>query len=156
MKIGVMSDSHDNIPNIKKAVSLFNREKVSFLLHAGDYIAPFSLAALKGLQCDYRGVIGNNDGASGALIKASGGKIKKGVLELILLRNKIALIHDKSELSPKKKYDLVIYGHTHVPEVKKTKSTLFVNPGECCGWLHSKPSVCIVDLAPLSAKIYYL
>ena len=43
MLIGVMSDTHDNVPLIEKAVALFNDRKVGFVIHAGDYVAPFAL-----------------------------------------------------------------------------------------------------------------
>ncbi|MDD9973593.1 MAG: metallophosphoesterase family protein, partial [Candidatus Poribacteria bacterium] len=39
MKLGVMSDSHDNIPNVKRAVALFNEIGVDLVVHAGDFIA---------------------------------------------------------------------------------------------------------------------
>ncbi|ODS31814.1 MAG: hypothetical protein SCARUB_03062 [Candidatus Scalindua rubra] len=42
MKIGIVADSHDNVPAIKKAVEYFNQSNVEFVIHAGDYIAPFS------------------------------------------------------------------------------------------------------------------
>ncbi len=39
MILGIISDSHDNLPKLKKAVTLFNKKNVSLVLHAGDYIA---------------------------------------------------------------------------------------------------------------------
>ena len=63
VKIGIMSDSHDNINAIKRAVEIFNEEKVEAVFHAGDFIAPFVVPlALKNLKCDLYGVFGNNDG----------------------------------------------------------------------------------------------
>ena len=41
MKIGVLSDSHDNVHMVAKAVELFNDEGVVLVVHAGDFIAPF-------------------------------------------------------------------------------------------------------------------
>ena len=62
MKIGVLSDSHDNVPMVKKAVELFNSEGVELVIHAGDFIAPFVVAAMGDLKCRVVGVFGNNDG----------------------------------------------------------------------------------------------
>lgn len=36
MKIGLISDTHDNIQIIQNAISLFNDKHVSFVIHAGD------------------------------------------------------------------------------------------------------------------------
>ena len=47
MKIGVLSDTHDHIPKIKRAVEIFNEEKVDLVLHSGDIVAPFSLLTLQ-------------------------------------------------------------------------------------------------------------
>ncbi|RLB07482.1 MAG: YfcE family phosphodiesterase, partial [Deltaproteobacteria bacterium] len=46
MKIGLMADSHDHVPMIERACDLFNAEGVQMVIHAGDYIAPFSLRPL--------------------------------------------------------------------------------------------------------------
>ena len=46
MQVGVMSDSHDNIPNVKRAVALFNEIGVDLVVHAGDFIAPFAIDAV--------------------------------------------------------------------------------------------------------------
>jgi len=37
-----MSDIHDNLPMIDKAVQKLNGENVGSVLHAGDYVAPFT------------------------------------------------------------------------------------------------------------------
>jgi hypothetical protein len=46
MLIDVMSDTHDNIMQTKKAVEKFNRKKVEHVLHAGDIISPFMIDTL--------------------------------------------------------------------------------------------------------------
>ncbi|HCL90984.1 MAG TPA: YfcE family phosphodiesterase, partial [Candidatus Atribacteria bacterium] len=50
MKIGIISDTHDNLPKIKKAVGIFNREKVELVLHAGDFVSPFTFLEFKNLN----------------------------------------------------------------------------------------------------------
>ena len=49
MKIGVLSDSHDNLPNIRKAVEVFSKNGVEALIHGGDFCSPFTLAEFKPL-----------------------------------------------------------------------------------------------------------
>jgi hypothetical protein len=40
MDIGIISDTHDDVSNLKIAVSVFNERKVSYVIHAGDYVYP--------------------------------------------------------------------------------------------------------------------
>ncbi|MHA1794561.1 MAG: metallophosphoesterase family protein, partial [Promethearchaeota archaeon] len=37
-KIGILSDTHDNLPKIKKVVELFIAENVDLITHCGDYV----------------------------------------------------------------------------------------------------------------------
>lgn len=40
MKIAILSDSHDNIPNIEKALKWINKEGIKTIIHCGDLCAP--------------------------------------------------------------------------------------------------------------------
>jgi putative phosphoesterase len=40
MKIGIISDTHDDLSSVDKAISIFNSEKVSQVVHAGDFVFP--------------------------------------------------------------------------------------------------------------------
>lgn len=61
MKIGIISDSYDNLAQIAKAVRFFNKAKVELVLHAGDFIAPFTNRGFKELNSELIGVFGNMD-----------------------------------------------------------------------------------------------
>jgi hypothetical protein len=155
MKIGIISDSHDNLPKIEEAVKLFNKKKVDFVLHAGDFIAPFTIPKLKNLACDWAGVFGNNDGEKTGLSGISAGKIKEGPLNIELSGRKIILVHDINKINPEtEEAELIIFGHTHQPEARKSDSKLIINPGECGGWLTGKSTAAIVDLTDLSSEIF--
>jgi hypothetical protein len=41
MLIAVMSDSHDNIWNLRKAVEIIKDRQAGLLIHCGDFIAPY-------------------------------------------------------------------------------------------------------------------
>ncbi len=157
MKIGVMSDSHDNVPMIKKAVELFNNESVELVIHAGDFIAPFSVAALSDLKCRVVGVFGNNDGERIGVAKRfeAVGDIHPNLASVEVGGRKIAAMHYPELAEPIAKsgeYDIVIYGHTHEIDVRKEES-LILNPGETGGWTTGKCTVAIVDLETLEAEI---
>ena len=43
MIVAIMSDSHDNIWNLRKAVEIIKNSQAGLLIHCGDFIAPFML-----------------------------------------------------------------------------------------------------------------
>ena len=49
MRIGIISDTHDNVPMVQRAVEIFNAEAVDLVLHEGDYVSPFAVKPLSGL-----------------------------------------------------------------------------------------------------------
>lgn len=155
MKIGIISDTHDNLEKLKKAVVLFNSRKVELVLHAGDYIAPFTIQFLNRLHCQYLGVFGNNDGEKAGLKKKSSGRIKKGPIKLKKGGKSIALVHDLKDLKSKD-FDVIIFGHSHKKELKKEAKSLIINPGECGGWLTNKSSAAILDTDTLAVKFFKL
>jgi uncharacterized protein len=67
MKIGILSDTHDDIDNVKKAIYRFKEQKVELIIHAGDFVFPVIIDESKASQNEewhpkLVGVLGNNDG----------------------------------------------------------------------------------------------
>ncbi len=156
-KIGIMSDSHDNLPAIRAAVELFNQENVDLVIHAGDLVAPFTAKEIKKLQCPYKIVLGNNDGEILGLYKIYEGNIFQPPLFLTVGGQEICVLHDPcllKELKESKNFDIIIYGHDHKPFIEHlTDGTIIVNPGECGGWVTGKSSVAILNLSSRDVKI---
>jgi len=152
MKIGVISDTHDNAIKVKSAVDLFNKEKVDFVVHCGDYIAPFSLMSFTSLNCDWVGVFGNCDGEKNGLKKRSENRIQEPPLILNFDSKKIIVVHDIKDYKGEKA-DVVLFGHTHNVEVRRGDKALFVNPGEAAGWLTGESTVAIIDTDTLKVDI---
>ena len=84
MLLGIIADTHDNLPMTKKAVELFKDRKVDYMIHAGDFTSPFTLKLFSELKCRYAGVFGNNDGDKLLLQERSEGSIKNQPLMLTL------------------------------------------------------------------------
>ena len=40
MNLGIISDTHDDLLSLKRAIKIFNERKVSHVIHAGDYVFP--------------------------------------------------------------------------------------------------------------------
>ena len=153
MKLGILSDTHDNLPAIEKAVKAFNDADVDLVIHLGDYCAPFSLRPLRGLQMDWLGIFGNNDGEIQGLLAASEGKIRHGNLSLEIDGKRLFADHVnpmREALAASGHFDLILYGHTHVLEVYGDCGCLCVNPGEVCGYLTNRSTVACLELENLT------
>jgi putative phosphoesterase len=157
MKIGIIADSHDNVPMIERACELFNAHGVTMVFHAGDFIAPFALNPLNDiLQCDYYGVFGNNDGERIGLQRTAVNRLFPSPAEFTVGEWKVLVAHEMpmlEALAASGHYRLVAYGHTHLPEIQVKGNTLLVNPGECGGWLHGRCTVALAHLDTLHAEI---
>ncbi len=160
MLLGVIADTHDNMNMLKKAVDLFNEREVELVLHAGDYIAPFTAREFRRLGCRLVGVFGNNDGEKFGLARQfeGFGELHEGVHQLETGGKKIAITHYPEiahTLAGSGAYDVIVYGHTHRADIRDGRS-LLVNPGECGGWLEGESTVAVLDLAAMSAQLVKL
>jgi len=162
MLIGAISDSHDNLPLVKKAVQTLNEQKVELVLHAGDYIAGFVIPQLAKLNCRLIGVFGNNDGDHELLKKrfseTNNCTIHDRFTQVTVDTYKIALVHGHeaellSAIFDNGCFDAVVHGHSHKYRVEFKGKTLSVNPGELCGYLTGYPTIAIIDTAKNDAKI---
>ncbi len=159
--IGVMSDSHDNVTMIRRAVALFKDAGCDLVLHAGDIIAPFAARELGALGCPIKAVFGNCDGEKIGLEKAleGSGEVKEAPFVFVHSGRKFLLVHyhfSVGKYATSGNYDIVIFGHTHKPELKKEEKTLVLNPGEAGGWLTGKGTVALLDPDKLEAEIIAL
>ena len=165
MLIGAISDSHDNLPLIEKAVQILNDQKVGMVLHAGDYVAGFVIPKFKALNCQLIGVFGNNDGDHELLKKrfseTTNCTIHDRFAKINLDGYKIALLHGhETELLEaiieSGYFDAVIHGHSHSKGIEQKGKTLTINPGELCGYLTKNPTLAILDTVEQKARIVEL
>lgn len=159
MKIAILSDSHDNVPNIEKALKYINEQGIETIIHCGDLCAPSILIQV--LEPNFKGKIYLVHGNVGdpELLEEVAKKYKNvemcgDIGKIELDGKKIAFTHFPSvgrELAETGKYDLVFYGHTHKPweeklkiENCKLKIVKLVNPGTLAGMFY-KASFAIYD-----------
>ncbi len=155
MKVALMSDSHDNLDALQRAVDYCNNQKVDAVLHAGDLVAPFVKRVLKNLNAPLTIVFGNNDGERNGLRQVFRDIIFEPPHELTIDDRKVLMLHDPILLNVLKEtdmYDLVLYGHLHEIEISKNKN-LIVNPGEIGGWLTGKSTIAVWDTKLNDAQI---
>ncbi|MCX8150963.1 MAG: metallophosphoesterase [Candidatus Bathyarchaeota archaeon] len=162
MLIGLISDTHDNLAMVEKAIERFNSEKVELVLHAGDYVSPFVIPKFKTLKCRLIGVFGNNDGDHEFLrrrfVEAGNCELRGRFAEITVDGFKIALLHgDETDLLNAlfacDCFDAVVYGHVHTLTIRRNSKKLIINPGEACGYLTGKPTVGLLDTKHREAKI---
>lgn len=168
-KVAVLSDSHDNLPMVDRAVDIIRSIRPAAVLHAGDIISPFSLKRFSNSGARLFAVYGNNDGERVLLRKIAedfGYIISEQPLQVRIGGYEAVILHGTSgkeetrrialSLAKSGEYDLVVYGHTHEVDVTRTASSLVVNPGELCGYLSGKATFAVVDLEERGAEIIEL
>ena len=145
MKIGIVSDTHDNLPRIAAAVELLSAAGAEALIHAGDFIAPFSVKALLEFPGEVYGVFGNNDGEK-AGIKRIWKHVFYGPYLLELGGLRILVAHEEEALSraPYDDVDVRIFGHNHKAEIRDGRP-LDINPGTAAGILVARATCAILD-----------
>ena len=167
MRVGVVSDSHDNVSAIRRAGEELRRRGASLVLHAGDWVSPFSARFLRealGEGVRIVGVWGNNEGERPYFLEAArkfGVEVAGEAAELEVAGRRVALYHGTSPillraLVESGLYDVVVYGHTHQAVVERRGGTLVVNPGELCGCLTGRSTYAVVDLDKLEVDLFFL
>jgi uncharacterized protein len=164
MLIGIISDSHDNIPMIKKAIDILNEKKVELVLHAGDVVSPFVPRLFANLASPMIVTLGNSDAEKETLRKrfAEVGKDVRGTFaEIEVGRIRIAVTHGDERdlllsLMKSQYYHVVVHGHTHEVKIHVLGNTLVVNPGEICGYLTGHATMAILDAETRITKIIEL
>jgi len=165
MLVGLIADTHDNLPMVDKAIKKLKEENVELVLHAGDYVAPFVIPKFMDLHTKLIGVFGNNDGDRELLRRRfneqKGLEIRGNFAQITVESVNIALLHGSEEellkaLIDCETFDVVVYGHSHKAEVYRKGKTLVVNPGEVCGYLTCKSTIALLDTIKCEAKIVEL
>jgi putative phosphoesterase len=162
MRIGILSDTHDNLPMVERAVARLNGLSPDLVLHAGDYVAPFVIPRLAGLACRCIGVFGNNDGDRALLAAKARESGKVEIHGCFTVRfadgRSIALLHGhepgtREEIAGAGIFDVLVHGHSHQPSVTRKGKTLVVNPGEVCGYLTGRGTVAVLETGRMEAEI---
>lgn len=174
MKIGIISDTHDYLPGIKKAIEIFKEQKVEMIIHCGDWVSPFALDFFlentKNLNIPFKTIWGNNEGDFKRFIQRNAKSdnpfeyATDQTIEITVEERKIVVYHgqDKVVLNALIKcqlYDAVFTGHTHTPKKDSEGKTLVLNPGSPSYTAESqtikKASIAIYDPSSNEAEIIY-
>jgi putative phosphoesterase len=145
VKIGLIADSHDNVPMIRSAVNAFFQAGVDAIIHAGDIVSPFAAKELLTAAVPMRAVYGNNDGDRERLAQMIEG-IRQGPWKFKLAGKNFLLTHDREPVQDTDLagIDVFVFGHSHIYHIEPGPP-LLINPGEAGGWLTGIPTVALLD-----------
>ena len=140
MKMMIISDTHDNIPAIRKILGIANRTNPDLVIHCGDYISPFTISEFIRSGVKMIGVWGNNDGDKPTILS----RIKDTDINIYpqpyiakIGNINIFICHGWGSIEKTKKLvyslakqevgDIVIYGHIHSPDISLIKTNEVVH-----------------------------
>lgn len=158
MRIGVVSDTHNNLRNVRRIVELFNAARVDRVVHTGDITQAKTLEVLAQLDAPMYGVFGNNDQERGALeaaIQRFGFSFRDPPYELDWHGQSIIVVHDPLEFERAlaDTHTLALHGHTHLYRHEERGGQVLFNPGECAGQMPGLNAIGIVDLDSLRTEV---
>jgi len=153
MKIGILSDTHNDQGNIQKALTIFEKHQPEFLIFCGDATTVESIEWF----CEYPLIytFGNGDFATGeikALLKAYNPSNFAGyVFNGELGGKRIGVTHGhlmnySDEMIKDGNFDYIFLGHTHLRMDQRIGKTRLINPGALGGAKKQSRSVAILDL----------
>lgn len=152
MKIGILSDTHDDVRNLKAALEMLRAEGVTSVLHCGDVCGPEMVRALTSFDVWF--AQGNMDRQL-RLAQAIGETFGAGRLAWLqkppLDGYTVAMIHGDNDevlgnLISSGQYVYVFHGHTHRRRDQTVGRTRVINPGALGGRCNQRHSFCILDL----------
>jgi putative phosphoesterase len=139
VKIAILSDIHDHIDNLKKAISMLEGSEAIIL--CGDITSPFTVDILKTSNIPVFACFGNNDADQTNLVKRGGKRStwfspSEEYGHITLDNKKIAFSHYPNIaklLLKTNEFDAIFFGHTHQSFIGNDGKTLIANPGAICG-----------------------
>lgn len=157
-QIGILSDTHEDVRMIRKAVAIFNERKPQLVIHCGDIISPPVLELFRGLPMKF--VYGNNDGERSGLRKKCeelGFSPIDDTLTFSFAGKSFFVNHGTrsstiQEAAALQQYDYVLHGHTHQQRDELVGKTRIVNPGA----MFSADLYSIAFLDPESGSVEFI
>jgi hypothetical protein len=158
MLIGVMSDSHDHLERLEKAIPHILR--ADLVVHCGDLCSPFMIRrlgeALSGIPVHV--VFGNNDGDRFLMAQVARDfeniRLHGEFMQIEMEGVRLAAYHEPEVALPLARsgmYDWVFYGHDHTADHRAEGECHLLNPGELMG-MNGPSTVALVDTAAEDVK----
>ncbi len=163
IKIGILSDTHNDSAAARRALQAFRRGGVHTLFHCGDLTGAAMVPHFIGFEVYF--VRGNMDrhhvpALTTAMAAQAGAHwLGKGD-EIELDGRRIAITHgDREEVLDMLLFaepDYLFTGHTHRRRDERIGPTRVINPGALGGIEHEARSICVLDLATDQLEVIFL
>ncbi|MFO0846420.1 MAG: YfcE family phosphodiesterase [Gemmataceae bacterium] len=135
MKIAILSDSHDSLARVSKALTLARGRGAELVIHCGDITSPTVVHLFEGWPAHF--VLGNCDWDRAALAEAiagAGATLHENFGHLEIDGKALAFLHGHepglmADLLQSGAYDYLFHGHTHVAIDQVKGATRVINPG---------------------------
>ena len=154
MKIGIISDIHENFHNLILALKKMKEEKVEQIICLGDLMNDGIAKVLSISATPVFMVWGNNDGDRVVLTKTSsraGSNLVSSINTYDFLEydnRKIFVTHFQDLAIPMARsgmFDAIFCGHTHISQIEQVGKCLIANPGEVSAQRPGTASLAIYD-----------
>lgn len=145
MLVVVVGDTHGRLESIQKEIKSLPGLEV--LLHTGDHYQDGSVLARK-LKIKGYSVAGNCDRAGGVserVLELEGHRILLTHGHLYRVKMTMNNLYYKAQEG---RYDIVVFGHTHVPFLEKVDDIWFINPGSPTFPRDGRPTYGLMELGP--------
>ncbi len=159
MRIGILSDTHNNLPNLRAALSRLRQAGIDTLFHLGDVTTPETVRELSGFRVIH--LVGNGDYLSGEIRRALldmnpesySGMVWAGELGGVSIAATHGHIPGKfDELVASGKHAYVLKGHSHRRMDETRNGARLLNPGALGGLKPQERSFLILDLGSGEAQ----
>lgn len=158
MNIAIISDIHDHIQNLRKALRQLSGADV--LICCGDLCSPFIIDELgKGFARQTHVVFGNNDADLFRItMKAQAFeqiRLHGEYFEAEFAGKRFAVNHFDNigrALAKSPEFDVVCFGHNHRFDISEQGGATLINPGEIMGGLTGRSTFATYDTASGQAR----
>lgn len=124
----VVSDTHGDIIGMRGVIN--THPHINTIIHLGDYCKDTRIIKSEFPQLNIISVMGNCDFTPDMpeeiIYEVEGKKIFITHGHYLNVKNGTSRLEKKAK---EEKLDVVLFGHTHIPLIKKVSSTLILNPG---------------------------
>lgn len=160
MRIGIVSDTHNNLKNCRRIVELFNNASVERVIHTGDITQAKTIEVFAKLDAPMYGVYGNNDQERESLeaaVEQFDFHFIDPPLNLSWAGRELLVVHDPLEIALPEggRFDVILHGHTHQLTIERHDTSLVFNPGECAGIMDGFNSIGLLDLDNMKPEVVY-
>lgn len=158
MRVGILSDTHDQLTRTQRAVNLLQDSGVDVLIHCGDFTSPEIVTACCVLPLYF--VFGNNDSDSVPLLRWAGDEAGAtclgwgGIVELAGKRIGVTHGHLTTDLRAilNEAPDYLLSGHSHHASDDLEDTVRCINPGA----LHRASEFTVATLDLITDQLQFI